>query len=483
MEPLLPHDDEAERMVLGAILLDEGSEALGVVQELWRGENCFYRSSHRLIYTVMLDMMRADIAIEPMSLSGELRRLGGDLSDARGSAYISELYGNVLTVSSVKTYGVIVWNNYRLRKIAEYSEKTLQEVQNGPENVSEFMLRKETELLGITRGLSVEKTPEIKEIINQTLSIIEANGRGETTYGLQTGIKLLDDAIIGLRRSEMIVLAGLSSHGKSALAVNILLYNAMAGIPVAYFDLETSPTSAMMRLLSMDAHIPLTGIQSGRLRDGQYHDLITSAARLSAVPLSYEKGPMTITEVKSKARKLKAEKGMGLLVIDYLQKIASHSRRENRQLEVSDQSREIANLAQELDIPIIALSQFNRAVAENAGGEPHLHNLRESGSIENDCSLAIILHRPEQQLGYSPEGKPIGYTKIKISKNKSGPCGEFSLLFDGATLTFREEHSWATPQQDEKRRLQVAAALGERESPADVGSRSERREDAQNNQR
>lgn len=428
----IPKNIEAEEAVLGSILINQ--ETIYGVSELLDIED-FYRKSHRTIFKVMLDLNTTKKAIDIITLTDYLTHIS-KLEEVGGIAFITSLANKVPSTANLKHYINIVKEKSMLRNIvhiAEYMENMGYDSESI--DTPETVLDKAEQLLSkLTKKLVTTKVNNIKE---QTLNAIEniINHKGEL-LGLETGLQDLDSFLQGLKNSDFMILAARPSMGKTAFALNIASYLSIKkDTPVAFFSLEMSSNQLIHRIFSSYGLIPLFNLKSGNLDDAHTQKLIKVSNKLSQSKLIINDDEISnLMSLRSIARKLKRENDIKLIIIDYLQ-LLEGTRRENRNLEISEISRSLKILAKELDIPIIALSQLSRSVESRQVKKPMLSDLRESGSLEQDADIVMFLYREDY---YNPETENKNITDVIIAKNRNGPTGTIPVYFHKEYVRFQD---------------------------------------------
>lgn len=430
----IPKNIEAEEAVLGSILINQ--ETIYGVSELLDIED-FYRKSHRTIFKVMLDLNTTKKAIDIITLTDYLTHIS-KLEEVGGIAFITSLANKVPSTANLKHYINIVKEKSMLRNIvhiAEYMENMGYDSESI--DTPETVLDKAEQLLSkLTKKLVTTKVNNIKEQTLNAYVDIEniINYKGEL-LGLETGLQDLDSFLQGLKNSDFMILAARPSMGKTAFALNIASYLSIKkDTPVAFFSLEMSSNQLIHRIFSSYGLIPLFNLKSGNLDDAHTQKLIKVSNKLSQSKLIINDEISNLMSLRSIARKLKRENDIKLIIIDYLQ-LLEGTRRENRNLEISEISRSLKILAKELDIPIIALSQLSRSVESRQVKKPMLSDLRESGSLEQDADIVMFLYREDY---YNPETENKNITDVIVAKNRNGPTGTIPVYFHKEYVRFQD---------------------------------------------
>ncbi len=426
-----PHSSEAETSVLGAMLL----EKVAVTKALEHlDESCFHRYSHRIIFRAMSQLFDDNKIIDPITLTEELRRRN-DLEKAGGQVYITELLESVPTAANVEYHIKIVLEKALLRKLIESATGIISEGYEAKGDVNDILDRAESKIFEISQHRVKEGFISVKHILKSAFELIETlHQRKGGVTGIETGFVELDKMTAGLQDSELIVIAGRPSMGKTSFALNISQFAAVErGIPVAVFSLEMSKDQVVQRLLCSEARIDGSKLRTGFLSEADWPKLATAAGILADAPIYIDDSPSTtILEMKAKSRRLKSEVNLGLIIVDYLQLIQGPRGSENRQQEISSISRSLKALAKELKIPVVALSQLSRAPEMRKDRRPTLADLRESGAIEQDSDVVVFIYRSEQ---YDRTGNE-DIAEIIIGKQRNGPTGTIELFFRKESTTF-----------------------------------------------
>ncbi|MFQ5777330.1 MAG: replicative DNA helicase [Terriglobia bacterium] len=430
LEHKLPHNLEAERSVLGAILLD--NEAFHPAIELIDTSD-FFLDSHRRIFARMTQLSEANRAIDLITLSEELER-SAELEAAGGSAYLSSLVDGVPRVTNIAHYARIVKEKALLRSLIHASDNIMTQALQAEEQAEEVLDRAEQTIFGLAEERIKVGLLPLKEIARATIPRLdELFERRHHITGLATGYTDLDNLTSGLQPSDLIILAARPAMGKTALALNIAEHVALGGgQPVAFFSLEMAREALLFRLLCAEARVDSHKFRSGYLNREEMGKLTVALGRLSDAPIFIDDSPaLTVLEMRAKCRRLQAERSLALVVVDYLQLMSTRGRHENRNQEISSISRGLKALAKELRVPLLALSQLSRAPEQRPGKHrPQLSDLRESGSLEQDADVVIFIYRSE--LYRDPEMVPEdekGLAELIIAKQRNGPTDTRKLAF------------------------------------------------------
>ena len=430
----IPKNIEAEEAVLGSILINQ--ETIYGVSELLDIED-FYRKSHRTIFKVMLDLNTTKKAIDIITLTDYLTHIS-KLEEVGGIAFITSLANKVPSTANLKHYINIVKEKSLLRNIiniAEHMES--MSYDNEQLDTPEVILDKTEQMISrLTKKMIVTKVDNIQgQTLKAYMDIENIINHKDELLGLETGLYDLDNFLQGLKNSDFMILAARPSMGKTAFALNIASHLSIKkDTPVVFFSLEMSSNQLIHRIFSSRGLIPLFNLKSGNLDDAHTQKLIKVYNKLSQSKLLINDEISNLMSLRSIARKLKRENDIKLIIIDYLQ-LLEGTRRENRNLEISEISRSLKILAKELDIPIIALSQLSRSVESRQVKKPMLSDLRESGSLEQDADIVMFLYREDY---YNPETENKNITDVIIAKNRNGPTGTIPVYFHKEYVRFQD---------------------------------------------
>lgn len=420
-----PQALDAEMAVLGAILLQ--TEAVSKVLEIL-DEESFHKKAHRNIFSAAVRLFERNEPIDVVTLSNELEHLK-ILEAIGGPYYLTELVERIPSAANVEYHAKIVQEKALRRKLIEIANEINNDAYSGKDEAPNIIDQAEQRIFRLSDRKLRKGFSPIGPIMHQTFETIESfHGRKGGVTGIPTGYGKLDELTAGLQKSELIVLAGRPSMGKTALALNIARNAAVDHqIPIGIFSLEMAAYQLTLRMLCSEARVDQHKVRTGRLPDEEWMKLSMSVGNLTEAPIYIDDTPaISILEIRAKARRLKVEHDVGLIIIDYLQLIRGTPGIESRQQEISMISQSLKSLAKELNIPVLALSQLSRAV-ETRGGErrPILSDLRESGAIEQDADVVMFIYRPEV---YGDEEKQ-GIAEVIIGKQRSGPTATFELAF------------------------------------------------------
>ncbi|MEE8494620.1 MAG: replicative DNA helicase [Nitrospirales bacterium] len=425
-EPRLPPQNlEAEQSVLGAILLENA--AMANAMEVLTEEH-FYRTGHRKIYVAMLELSEQGEVIDQITLTERLKAKG-DLESVGGAASLAELVQAVPTAANVKYHCKIVRDKALLRGLISASTDIITRGYEGTAPVDELLDFAERSVFSLSQGKVGRSFSQVSHLIKESLDLVDRLSKQQAgVTGVPTGFYDLDDITAGLQPSDLVVIAGRPSMGKTSLALGMAQHAAIhAGSTVGIFSLEMSNAQLVLRMLSSEAHVDSHALRTGRLQKEDWWRLAEAAGHLEQARIYIDdSGALTVQQMRGKARRLKAEVGLDLLIIDYLQLMQGRSDVESRQQEISDISRSLKALAKELNIPIVALSQLSRAVEARKPPIPVLADLRESGAIEQDADVVMFIYREDL---YDPQSEKKGIADILIRKHRNGPTGERQLFF------------------------------------------------------
>lgn len=420
-----PHSVEAEQSVLGSMLLSK--EAIYVALERLKRDD-FYLEAHRAIFDVIAELHENREPVDLITVTETLRSRKM-LESVGGVTYLTTLTEVVPTPANIAQYCKIVEEKALLRRLLEATSQILSMAYEPREDVEELLDEAERKIFAVVQKRRVDSFHHIKDVLLSTFERIEQlyNSKGGIT-GVPTGFPDLDAMTSGLQPSDLILVAARPSMGKTAFALNIAQNAAIKHkIPVAIFSLEMSKEQLVQRMLCAESNVDSHKLRTGRLDEDDWPKLARAMGPLSEAPIFIDDTPaITCLEIRAKARRLKAEKGLGLIVIDYLQLIAGRGQTENRQQEISEISRSLKALARELNVPVLALSQLSRAPDVRSDHRPVLSDLRESGSQEQDSDLVAFLYREDY---YNPNTDRKNIAEVIIAKQRNGPTGKVELLW------------------------------------------------------
>lgn len=422
-----PNDPAAEQSVLGAMLLSK--DAIADVVELVR-ESDFYRPAHQTIYSTILDLYGRGEPADAVTVAAELTK-NGEISRVGGASYLHTLVSLVPTAANANYYGRIVREQAILRRLVEAGTRIVSMGYAGTGDVDDVVDRAQAEVYDITERRTSEDYLPLSEIMGDALTEIEAiSNRDGEMVGVPTGFADLDSLTNGLHPGQLIMIAARPSIGKSTLGVDFCRAASIKhGLTSAIFSLEMSRNEIVMRLLSAEAQVPLQHMRSGNMTESDWSKLASKMGVVSDAPLFIDDSPnMNLMEIRAKCRRLKQRHNLRLVVVDYLQLMTSGKKVESRQQEVSEFSRSLKLLAKELDVPVIAISQLNRGPEQRQDKRPMLADLRESGSLEQDADMVILLHREDF---YERESPRAGEADFIVAKHRNGPTATITVAFQG----------------------------------------------------
>ena len=438
-ERVQPQAVEVERAVLGAMLIDKG--AIGQVLEIL-DETCFYRTAHRYIYQAIVSLFERDEPADTITVVEELRRRK-QLDEVDGPVYVASLASDVATAGNTEGYAKIVQEKALLRKLITAASEMAGECYEETDDVRVLIDRAEQRVFEISERRLRRGFEPMDSIMRRAVEGIElAQQSPGMGAGVPTGYRQLDERLTGLRKSDLIVLAGRTSMGKTALALCVARHAAMyREVPVGIFSLEMSSTQLAERFLAAEARLDSHHVRLGRLSDEEWTRLGVKVGQVASAPIFIDdSSSLSILEMRAKARRLRMEKKIQLLIVDYLQLVSVTGKVESRTQEVSQVSRSLKALAKELDIPVLALSQLSRQTDARSGRRPRLSDLRESGSIEQDADVVLFIHRPSVYGDDEFEdGTPAeGMAEVIIGKQRSGPIGSVYLTWIEENARFED---------------------------------------------
>ncbi|HEX6988351.1 MAG TPA: replicative DNA helicase [Bacillota bacterium] len=429
LERVPPQNLEAEQSVLGAVLLDR--DAAHKVAEIVEPED-FYREAHQLIYRAVLDLLDSGDAVDTVTLSDRLRKRR-ELERVGGIGYLTTLVNSVPTAANAEYYARIVAEKALLRRLIAAATEIVRDVFEGDEDVADLMDRAEQRIFQIAQGRRRQGHARLHDVLVDAFEHLEKlSAHKGDVIGIPTGFRRLDEMTTGLHPSELIILAARPSMGKTTLSLNMSLNASRHGVPVAFFSLEMSREQLALRLLAAEAAVNMQRLRTGYVSEDDWARLTRAASRLSEAPFFIDDTPnISLMDLRARARRMKAEHDIGLVVVDYLQLMHTRGRAENRQQEISEISRSLKALARELHVPVIALSQLSRAVEQRQDRRPQLSDLRESGAIEQDADVVIFLWD-------NPEYRESLLVEAIVAKQRNGPTGGVQLVFNKDVGRFAE---------------------------------------------
>jgi replicative DNA helicase len=433
---LPPQHLEAEQSVLGGMLIE--NEAIPKVMEILSPDD-FYREAHRKIYDSLLDISERNEPADLITLTNELRKKE-HLDAVGGASYITTLIDSVVTAANIEYYARIIKEKAVLRKLIETSTNIITESYEDRGDVESLLDQAEQAIFQISENRVRPSFYPIREIVKSSFKTIERLfEKKELVTGVPSGFKDLDQRTAGFQPSDLIIVAGRPSMGKTAFCLNVAQYAAIEKkIPVAIFSLEMSKEQLVIRMLCSEAQVEGHRLRTGFLTESDWPRLTLAAGNLSDAPIFIDDtAALTVLETRAKARRLNAEFGLGLIVIDYLQLMRGRSRVESRQQEISEISRSLKALSKELNVPVVAVSQLSRKTEERQGMRPQLADLRESGAIEQDADLILFIYRDEVY-NRAEDNPNRGKAEVIIGKQRNGPIGKIDLAYFDKFTTFKD---------------------------------------------
>jgi len=422
-----PQNIEAEQCVLGAILIE--NEALTRALELLRPED-FYRENHRQIFTAMIELFEKNEPADIITLT-ELLKRKNKLDESGGASYLVELAEKIPTAANIEYYAKIVRQKSVLRSLIHSATQIVARAAQAQDDVEDILDFSEKTIFSIAENQIKPSYHPLKTILKKTFKDIDRlYEKKQLVTGVPSGFTDLDTLTSGFQPADLIIVAGRPSMGKTAFCLNIAQYAASeGGVPTAIFSLEMSKEQLALRMLCSEARVDNHRLRIGCIAENEWGRLAMAAGKLAETNIFIDDTPgISVLEMRAKARRMKAEHGLGLIIVDYLQLMSSsRSRTESREQEISEISRSLKALAKELNVPVIALSQLNRRVEDRVDKRPHMADLRESGAIEQDADVIIFIYREEVYHPDSEEAK--GKAEIIIGKQRNGPIGDVKLTF------------------------------------------------------
>ncbi|GAA3057571.1 replicative DNA helicase [Actinocorallia glomerata] len=429
-----PQDLVAEQSVLGGMMLSK--DAIADVVEILKGPD-FYRPAHELIYDAIVDLYGRGEPADVVTISDHLTKRQ-ELQRVGGPAYLHNLAQSVPTAANAAFYAEIVHERAILRRLVEAGTKIAQMGHTADGEVEAIVNAAQSEIYNVAENRQSEDYVALADVLVPTIDEIETNASHDGGLtGIPTGFRDLDDLTHGFHGGQMIIVAARPAMGKSTLALDFARAASVGhGMTSAFFSLEMGRNEIAMRLLSAEAKIQFQDLRKGDIREDDWDKMSLAVDKLNEVPLFIDDSPnMSLMEIRAKARRLKQRHNLKLIVLDYLQLLSSGKRVESRQQEVSEFSRTLKLLAKELDVPIIALSQLNRGSEQRTDKRPQVSDLRESGSIEQDADMVLLLHREEV---YDKESPRAGEADIIVAKNRNGPTRDIVVAFQGHYARFQD---------------------------------------------
>lgn len=420
-----PQNIEAERSTIGSMLLEK--EAIFRAVELLKPDD-FYKEAHRIIYQTVVELTNRNEPVDLVTVTEDLRQKN-QLDSVGGVPYLTGLVNAVPTAANIEYYARIVEEKALLRALIHSASTIVSQGYEGAEEIDKILDQAEQSIFKVTQRRSSRGYVFLKDILNEAFERIERlfETKGGVT-GIPTGYADLDRITAGLQPSDLIILAARPSMGKTTFALNIAEHAAIElKVPVIVFSLEMGKEQLAMKMLCSEAGVDNQRLRTGSLVESDWPKLSRALGRLGEAKMYIDDTPgVSVMEVRAKARRIKAEGGLGMIVIDYLQLMQHRGKSESRQQEVSEISRSLKALARELHVPVIALSQLSRAVEQRTSKVPGLADLRESGSLEQDADIVCFLYRDEY---YNPDSEKKGIAELIIAKHRNGPLGSVEFFF------------------------------------------------------
>ncbi len=426
-----PHSLEAEQGILAAVLLN--NDLMDGVLELLRPED-FYIGAHRVIFSVMTDLYRAGRAIDQVTLGQFLKDRGVE-GEVGGLSYLSDLLQNVIVTANVSSYAKLVKEKAVLRRAIAAAQQIATEAFQGVADLGAFLDQAEASVFSLAEEKIRPSYYSMADMAKESMKEIERLFTNKQMItGVPSGFRDLDQVTSGFQKGNLVIVAARPGMGKTSFSLNVAMHAALhANVPVAVFTLEMSRQEIALRMICQEARVNSQRLRTGALNQDEMNRLVGAVMKVSGAPVFIDdSGTLTALEVRAKARRLKKEKGIGLVIVDYLQLMRGTSTRanaDNRVVEVSEISRSLKALAKELEIPVIAISQLSRAVESRSDKRPVMADLRESGAIEQDADLIVFIYREEAYARDKTPKEEKGLAEVLIGKNRNGPTRDLQLVF------------------------------------------------------
>ncbi|MAF20154.1 MAG: replicative DNA helicase [Parcubacteria group bacterium] len=438
IDKLPPQNIEAEQSVLGSLMLDK--EAISRVADILKPDD-FYRNTHANIYQIMLELFEKNEPIDLLSLTNRLKEKK-QMEEIGGTSYLTSLVNSVPTAAHITHYTKIVKSKKVLRDLIDTSHQITQLSYQEPEDIENLVDTAEQKIFSISQKSVSQRFTIVKDSLEEAFERIDKLHRGdEVTRGIPTGFIDLDNHLSGFQKSDMVILGARPSLGKTSLALDIARHIATKEkTPVAFFSIEMSKEQMVDRLISAQAQVDSWRMRTGRLSgegpDNDFERIQRAMDELSAAPIFIDDTPSpTVMQMRAMARRLQAEHNIGLIIVDYLQMIQPHGYNDSPVQQMTEISRGLKTLARELELPVLALSQLNRSVESRSPAIPRLSDLRESGSLEQDADVVLLIYREDKDRTGS-ERKNIA--EIHIAKHRNGPTGKIELFFNESQASFKD---------------------------------------------
>lgn len=437
-----PQDLAAEEAVLGSMLLSK--DAIGDISEIIKGKD-FYSPKHEQIFNAIVDLDSSGNPADALTVAEELNKRG-QLKNLGGPIFLHDLTAKVTVVANASHYANIVRDKAILRRLVTASDKISQMGYRAQGDVNDIVDAAQQEIYAVSDDKTRQDYASLSDLMELALDEIEMLSESDDMDGVPTGFLDLDELTNGLHPGQMIIVAARPGVGKSTLGLDFARAAAIKhGLCAAFFSLEMTKLEIVMRLISAETQIPLGNVRKGNLSEDEWQRIAPKVAQIAKAPMFIDDSPnMTMLEIRAKARRLKQRHDLKLLVIDYIQLMTSGKRVESRQVEVSEFSRQIKLLAKELEIPVVALAQLNRGSEQRTDKRPMLSDLRESGSLEQDADMVILLHREEM---YTKDSKRQGEADFIVAKHRNGATKTIPVAFQGHFSRFCNMHRVSAPPQ------------------------------------
>ncbi len=432
LKRVMPHSHEAEQSVIGSMIMDK--DAVFAATDYLIADD-FYEQEFKVMFEACVALSQKGMAIDPTTLTDKLKEMGV-APELCGLENINRVISQTPTSANIKHYVDIVLSKSKERRLIKTLETLRDKTFQGNMPIDELFEETEKEIFNLVQNRGTADFENIRDIVYRSLRRIELAAQNNSRItGIATGLRDLDFKLSGLQKSDLILLAARPSMGKTALALNIANYVAVRShIPTAIFSLEMSKDMLLNRMLSMNSKVNSESIRTGQLKDSEWTDLLEASRDISEAPLYIDETPgIKVSDLRTKCRKLKIEKDLGLVMIDYLQLMTASGKAESRQNEVAEISRSLKALAREINCPVIALSQLSRAVESRDNKRPMLSDLRESGSIEQDADVVMFIYRDEY---YNHDSEDKGVAEVIVAKQRNGTTGPIRLKWMGELQKF-----------------------------------------------
>jgi replicative DNA helicase len=431
----LPHDFNAEKAVLGSLLIDNRS--FDEIIDIGLRAEDFYHPQYGMIFDAMKDLHTTSEPLDLVTVSSKLTDMG-KLEKVGGQSALVTLSEEIPSAANIKSYAKLVKQKATVREVVRAAARVVQIGTNNVGDVEEFLGEVESEFFKLTNQSKQNKMRTLRDSLQESLKDLEKSTRnkGEIT-GLSTGFPSIDRQLLGLQPGQLIIIAARPGVGKTSLVLNWVVNGAkQSGLPVAIYSMEMLTNELGLRILSSEASIDSRKLRTKDFGPHEMKNMFTAVQSLSRLPIVInDSGASTLLDIRSQCRRLKAEQGLGMIVIDYLQLMQPHVKKNSREQEISEISRGLKELAKELEVPIIALSQLNRSSESRTDKRPQLSDLRESGAIEQDADIVCLIHRPDVTDPNSPKK---GIATLIVAKNRAGESGDVDLAWIGSQTKFAE---------------------------------------------